>query len=335
MSTDRYALHHNYVPIEQTEAAIHINKYNMSSPAIKRTQFPLMLSWAVTVHKVQGLGVPEAVISFDLERQTQFNAGQMYVAMSRVKFLNGLWFTGTYSKKAIKADKRAFLEYERMREHCVLPPSETLGELSNSSLSICLLNTRSLKLHISDIIFDKEIVESDVLCLTETQLLPDDDTTVVCSKLQDFFVSYNSNADKFQSIACAVKHPVSIMSHEKFPGFSFVSICKHNFFENGIKLGILYRKCSNSLNLFYDNLRVLVSEFNIDILLGDFNVDYFEKHDLLNEVLTDYKMIVTESTQIDGALLDHVYVKKQCFSEYDITSIVKCFFFFQITILLN
>ena len=87
----------------------------MSSPAIKRTQFPLMLSWAVAVHKVQGMGVPETVISFDLDRQTQFNAVHMYVVMSRVKFLDGLYFTGNYSKKAIKAEKRAFAEYNRMR----------------------------------------------------------------------------------------------------------------------------------------------------------------------------------------------------------------------------
>ena len=113
MASDNYGLRHKYVPIEQTETNIHINKNNLSSPAIKRTQFPLMLSWAVTVHKVQGMGVPQAVISFHLERQTQFNSGQMYVAMSRVKFLDGLYFTGNYNKKAIKSDMRAFSEYER------------------------------------------------------------------------------------------------------------------------------------------------------------------------------------------------------------------------------
>ena len=93
--------------------------------------------------------------------------------MSRVKFLDGLYFTGKYDKKAIKADKRAFAEYERMRRECVLSSPETLGKFPTSSLSIYLLNTRSLQLHVADIACDKDVRDSDILCLTETQLLPD------------------------------------------------------------------------------------------------------------------------------------------------------------------
>ena len=43
-----------------------------------------MLSWACTVHKVQGLSLNSAVISSDLEKQKFFNQGQMYVTLSHV-----------------------------------------------------------------------------------------------------------------------------------------------------------------------------------------------------------------------------------------------------------
>ena len=81
------------------------------------------------------------------------------------------------------------------------------------------------------------------------------------------------------------------------------------------------------IKFFYDDLAVLVNNYNINILLGDFNNNYFEKEDVLNEVLSDFKMIVTTPTYVDGSLLDHIYVIKQFLVEYDVTSIVKCIFF--------
>ena len=57
------------VPIKREETSIYINKYKTASSAINRTQFPLMLSWACRVHKVQGLSLNSAVISYDLEKR--------------------------------------------------------------------------------------------------------------------------------------------------------------------------------------------------------------------------------------------------------------------------
>ena len=55
--------------------------------------------------------------------QSSFNYGQMYVALSRVTSLNGLYLTGEYKPSAIKADPRAVHEYERMREESIITPN--------------------------------------------------------------------------------------------------------------------------------------------------------------------------------------------------------------------
>ena len=54
---------------------------------VTRTQFPLNVSFAVTVHKVQGLTLREAAVSIGKET---FNAGMAYVALSRISSLDGL-----------------------------------------------------------------------------------------------------------------------------------------------------------------------------------------------------------------------------------------------------
>ena len=97
---------HNWVPIKRHETSIIIRNTNKSI-AIKRTQFPLRLSWACTIHKVQGLSLQEAVVHFDLERQEIFKPGQMYVALSRVTNIQGLFLTELVKQDAIKASESA------------------------------------------------------------------------------------------------------------------------------------------------------------------------------------------------------------------------------------
>ena len=291
IESDPYARHHNVVPIERAETDIHVNKKNLSSPAIKRTQFPLVLSWATSIHKVQSLSVTEAVISFDLQRQRQFNAGQMYVAMSRVRSLKGLYLTGTFDKKAIKANKKAFEEYERMRNECVLSPAASIP-LCSESLTICLLNTRSLQLHALDIAAVNEITESDIVCFTETQLSPDHDTTDICNKLS-FYMDFNNSNNKFQSIAYGVKDFDCYRGCDNSnPGVSVIMIEKDTFSDSEIWIGILYKLHSQPVQDFYDQLRNFVNSNNIQILLGDFNIDYPAAKEIFDEVLSDYLMVV-------------------------------------------
>ena len=111
---DLIARNNKWVSIKREETSIYINKYKITSPAINRTQFPLMLSWACTVCKVQGLTLKSVVISFHLEKQTFFNQGQMHVALSRVADIKNLHLIGTYDRNVFQVNSNVTSEYNRL-----------------------------------------------------------------------------------------------------------------------------------------------------------------------------------------------------------------------------
>jgi ATP-dependent DNA helicase PIF1 len=71
-----------------------------------RFQIPLILSWAVTIHKVQGITLESAII--DLGHKI-FEPSQAYVALSRIKTMSGLYLLD-YDPTSIHADEEA-LDY--------------------------------------------------------------------------------------------------------------------------------------------------------------------------------------------------------------------------------
>ena len=70
------------------------------------SQIPLIYSWAITIHKAQGLTLENAIIDIG---SNIFAYGQTYVALSRVKSLSGLYLTHfDYTKIACNPLVKAF-----------------------------------------------------------------------------------------------------------------------------------------------------------------------------------------------------------------------------------
>ena len=325
MRNDNFARQRGWVPIEKASVDIRMKVTRSSSPFIKRTQFPLMLAWACTVHKVQGLSLSKIVVSFQLLKQRNFNFGQIYVALSRVTSLDGLFILGTFDKKAIRASPKALEEYNRMRHESILIV-ENVDNIESDSLTIALLNIRSFNKHVLDLQCDKRLIESDIICLTETQLRQSLHPARVLA-LQDFEIVYNNTEDTFQSLAICARSNINITSHIKMIGASIITFFKPTYNESQpIKLLLLYKKCAISITDFCNWLQEVVTYYKVDIILGDFNINGYNENVRLSNMLTSYDQIVTVSTHISGSLLDHVYIHKDFSAKVKMHKVVNVFF---------
>ncbi|KYQ46791.1 ATP-dependent DNA helicase PIF1, partial [Trachymyrmex zeteki] len=76
-----------------------------------RKQFPLCLSYGITIHKSQGLSLQNAVM--DLGNNV-FSCGQAYVALSRVTSLDRLHLIN-FDPSSLFASEKAIIEYNRLK----------------------------------------------------------------------------------------------------------------------------------------------------------------------------------------------------------------------------
>ena len=134
----------------------------------KLVQYPLILAFAVTVHKVQGQTI-ERPLKCVVDLRSVFEGAQAYVMLSRIKELDQLYILEELPENKIYPIQKALEEIRRLQEVSINNNPNLWDTPSKTNLTkICFLNTRSLVNKFDNITSDLSLQQSDVIILAET-----------------------------------------------------------------------------------------------------------------------------------------------------------------------
>ena len=293
-----------------------------------RSQFPITLAWAITIHNSQGQTLQRAVVSF---KNIDF-PGQIYVALSRVTSSQGLHIIDLDLSK-IYCDSAIDKCYDNM-------PKLQIGMQKlpkTHELTIVHHNVEGLKEHINDLQRCTQLQPSDVICVTETWLSTNDDIQMPGYSFQGRTREecYLGNCDHTSQIKTAKNGGVGIFLADSFVNDSNISItdisnkqCSLEHMaisvhdsKRGITSNIIviYRPPKLPHTFTHNQLTFLLETLPPSsrvILVGDMNEDTSKGNTLpLHNLMTNhgFTQIIHHPTTIgrNGAILDNVYIKSE------------------------
>ena len=160
---------------------------------------------------------------------------------------------------------------------------------------------RSLKKHYLDVRHDSKIVESDIMAFTETRLKNQHSTNDIKNALSEFQIIFQNQSNDFLSLAiCVNSNQAVVASGERF--FPEVNGFLVDLSKEKIRVNMLLLYCPKDMHplLFCNNLENIVSSHEIKIVLGDFNISFYDETDSqhLKQMMNaaNYSQIVEDAT---------------------------------------
>ena len=312
-------VNHDAVPIEPIQACFQIN--GSTSCNGTRVQFPLRLSWGVTIHKCQGLTLNEIVVDMTPSKG-KYYPGQAYIAFSRVKTLEGLHIIN-YTRSQIKISPNVEEEMERLRMNLLPQIPKHLFEYELGHTKLVHINIGNIHRKLVDIKCDKLLKSADIISINETHLSTSDYLDSKMLNLGEDMQIYRKDRDSNGG-------GVALLIHKKLnpericiqTTCELVSVSIHAPQE--IVLICVYQPPSTSICSFTKEMNEVIKLFEGTELciVGDINEDVYISQKTTCCSLFKSKglyQIVTKPTCDSGTLIDHVYTRRTLQVKADVT----------------
>ena len=283
----------------------------------KVIQFPLVLCFATTIHKMEGQTVikPKAMVT---SMKKVFQPAQGYVAISRPQSLQQLYFLDELVPQNIYPDQAALAEIDRLtaRSYNNTSIGRKLGIVKVACVNVCRLQP-----HIHYLRKDHKLLENNLLFCCQTWLTDDDMANTSDLQVDGYNATY-VNVGNGKGIAGYAENMFKITS----------SICEHFFqilkYEGTIQEGYLvdviaiYRSASANESDVLEVLQKLANPERMCIIVGDLNVCY--KKERYNKITIGlehmgFSQKINDPTHIAGGHIDHLYIFKPAqYSDVDV-----------------
>ena len=158
-------------------------------------------------------------------------------------------------------------------------------------------------------------------CFTESHLLPSSNHSAVFTTYQ--ITKNDDEIDKFKSIAVFYnKNSFTCLEQENYNAVLCIKFATTLSSLNQFSMLVLYRKINSNIAEFVGYVTYLAITKHVDLIVGDFNEDsLLNKRPITTSLQSlGFTRIVSEPTHIQGACLDHIYIRnnQNSFPNFDV-----------------
>lgn len=252
-------------------------------------QFPFKLAWAVTAHKCQGQTI-KAPTKIVCDLASIWGPNQAYVMLSRVQKLEQLHIVN-FDLQKIYCSKECQAKVQEINSKS--EEQTTCWYKEDVTLRLSSLNIRSLNNHMWDLLGDHTIMKSDIICLSETWITPEDQVTIPGWNIS------STSTGRGRGVVIAYKEGEII----------------YKFSNKSLDFIVLNSKNINVIAVYVgqgfppQELLQFLGPYLIPntIVIGDFNMEPNNNYFTNSMQSRGYHQKIEHPTHDKGSILDHLY----------------------------